>query len=514
MALFQNLRISVKLGLAFGLMIALAGMVGYLGFAGVVEVGDQMGVRYQQEIASFIAIQDAQILQLRSSRALRNTLLAQEMSERKAQKADCDKFVDQTIQQLTKAQGMLTDRRAKEEMAKAMAALPAWRDRDRDASALAAQGETARAAARMKSAAVENEALRSALVKLLEIERELAAEANARGAVASDRTRKSLLGWTSAALALALVLGWVLTRMICRPIRSAVAALEAVAGGDFSQRVVSAGKDELGVMVSSLDKALERMRTLVSNMKQLSEGLQSASHELTAASEALAQNAQADAATQHESSATLKNLSSTVSQNAERARVAAGLARESQTVAAAGGGRVDHATTAIEEAAKASRSVAAIIDTVDEIAFQTNLLALNAAVEAARAGDHGRGFAVVASEVGLLARRSAEASKQVSELIQASLGRVETGAKLVKDSGGSLRTILDSVQRMVSVAADISQASQEQAVAIDAASRALAEMDRSIHGTASQSEELAAMAASLSESARQMAESVRAFRVS
>ncbi|MBP8291107.1 MAG: methyl-accepting chemotaxis protein, partial [Chromatiaceae bacterium] len=87
-----------------------------------------------------------------------------------------------------------------------------------------------------------------------------------------------------------------------------------------------------------------------------------------------------------------------------------------------------------------------MIGVIDSIAFQTNILALNAAVEAARAGEHGRGFAVVSGEVRQLAQRSADAAKEIKNLINTSVGRIEEGSRLVQDSGAALRAIVAAVQ--------------------------------------------------------------------
>src|SRR5262249_20285704 len=152
------------------------------------------------------------------------------------------------------------------------------------------------------------------------------------------------------------------------------------------------------------------------------------------------------------------------------------------------------AVAAMGEISQSSRKITDIIGAIDEIAFQTNLLALNAAIEAARAGEQGRGFAVVATEVRNLAKRSAGAPKELKELIQDSVTKVEHGSGLVGQSGKTLEEIVSSVRRVTDLMAEIAATSQHQATGIDQVNRAVAQMDSVVQQNASQTEELYATA--------------------
>src|SRR5690606_25380842 len=128
---------------------------------------------------------------------------------------------------------------------------------------------------------------------------------------------------------------------------------------------------------------------------------------------------------------------------------------------------VRSAVDAMSEITSASKKIADIITTIDEIAFQTNLLALNAAVEAARAGEQGRGFAVVATEVRNLAQRSAAASKEIKALINDSVNKVEAGSEHVNQSGATLDEIVGSVKHVTDIVAEIAAATREQNTGLD-----------------------------------------------
>jgi methyl-accepting chemotaxis protein len=167
----------------------------------------------------------------------------------------------------------------------------------------------------------------------------------------------------------------------------------------------------------------------------------------------------------------------------------------------------------MNEIGVSSRRVVEIIAVIDEIAFQTNLLALNAAVEAARAGEHGRGFAVVASEVRSLAGRSAQAAREIKQLINDSAAKIEGGIRLVHESGATLQEIVGSVKKVTDIIAEISAASRGQAEEIEQVNLGVSGLDGLTQQNATLVEEAAAAANSLEEQARQLAEAISIFHM-
>jgi methyl-accepting chemotaxis protein len=161
----------------------------------------------------------------------------------------------------------------------------------------------------------------------------------------------------------------------------------------------------------------------------------------------------------------------------------------------------------------ASRRIADIIGVIDEIAFQTNLLALNAAVEAARAGEQGRGFAVVASEVRSLAGRSATAAKEIKDLIQDSVRKVQDGSVLVTQSGQTLEQIVASVKKVSDIVAEIAAASREQSSGIEQVNRAVMQMDELTQQNAALVEQATASSQAMADQARELNEMMNRYRV-
>ncbi|WP_229255212.1 methyl-accepting chemotaxis protein, partial [Duganella phyllosphaerae] len=142
-----------------------------------------------------------------------------------------------------------------------------------------------------------------------------------------------------------------------------------------------------------------------------------------------------------------------------------------------------------------------------------DILALNAAVEAARAGEQGRGFAVVATEVRNLAQRSATAAKEIKELIDDSVSKVDIGSRQVAEAGSTIQEVVESVRRVTDIMAEISSASDEQRTGIGQVHDAIHQMDEVTQQNAALVEQAAAAAAALQDQAHDLVEVVRIFNL-
>jgi methyl-accepting chemotaxis protein len=227
----------------------------------------------------------------------------------------------------------------------------------------------------------------------------------------------------------------------------------------------------------------------------------------------LSQRTEEQSSSLEETASSMEEMTTTVKQNADNAGQANQLAMAARDQAEKGGSVVNQAVKAMSDINDASKKIADIIGVIDDIAFQTNLLALNAAVEAARAGEQGRGFAVVASEVRSLAGRSATAAKEIKELIQDSVRKVEDGSVLVTQSGQTLEKIVASVKKVSDIVAEIAAASREQSSGIEQVNRAVMQMDELTQQNAALVEQATAASQAMAEQVRGLNQMLDRYRV-
>ncbi|CAN0624555.1 methyl-accepting chemotaxis protein Trg [Burkholderia multivorans] len=317
--------------------------------------------------------------------------------------------------------------------------------------------------------------------------------------------------------ALAILLGtafgvWI-TRSITRPINDAVKIAQTVSNGDLTSRIDPRTTDEVGQLLRALKNMNSGLAGMVSQIRTGAETISTASGQIAAGNTDLSSRTEEQAASLEQTAASMEELASTVKQNSDNAHQANQLATNASDVARRGGVAVSEVVDTMKEISASSARISEIVSMIDGIAFQTNILALNAAVEAARAGEQGKGFAVVAGEVRTLAQRSAQAAKEIKQLIEESAGKVETGAQQAERAGATMQEIVHSVQRVTDIMSGIWAASEEQSSGIDQINHAVSQMDEVTQQNAALVEEAAAAASSLQSQAGDLMRSVSSFRL-
>ncbi|MFT3816491.1 MAG: methyl-accepting chemotaxis protein [Rubrivivax sp.] len=315
----------------------------------------------------------------------------------------------------------------------------------------------------------------------------------------------------AAAPALALASAW-LEAQVARPLAVVLEQALAVAAGQPADNVHLDRVDEVGLILRAINQAGLNLLSLVDDVGEQVLGLRTAAGEISQGNADLSTRTERAAASLQQTAASMEQMSASVAQNADAVRQATRLAGEASQVAAHGGEVVGRVVATMKDIDEASHRIADIIGTIDGIAFQTNILALNAAVEAARAGEQGRGFAVVAAEVRSLARRSAEAAKQIKTLIGDSVDKVGNGTALVDDAGRTMDGIVAQARQVAGLIETIGSATIEQGNGIGEVSAAVGQLDRATQQNAALVEQSSAASAAMAARAARLAEAVAVYR--
>jgi methyl-accepting chemotaxis protein len=320
-------------------------------------------------------------------------------------------------------------------------------------------------------------------------------------------------GALAAMLAAGIAVGWLFARSITAPLAEALTVARAVAAGNLEVPVPVRGSNEIGQLMSALSGMRQHLAEVVGSVRRNAESVALASAEIAAGNADLSSRTEAQAAALEETAASMEELGQTVRSTADNAGQASRLADGASGIAARGGEVVGQVVDTMRGIEESSRRIAEIIGVIDSIAFQTNILALNAAVEAARAGEQGRGFAVVAAEVRSLAHRSADAAREIKELISASAERVSRGTALVDQAGDTMGEVVGAIRRVTEIVGEISTATAEQSSGVSQVGDAVRQMDQSTQQNAALVEQSAAAAESLRAQSRQLVDAVAIFRI-
>jgi methyl-accepting chemotaxis protein len=280
-------------------------------------------------------------------------------------------------------------------------------------------------------------------------------------------------------------------------LRSTATIADQIANGDLTVDVTPlSDKDTLGI---ALKRMVEKLRDVIADAITSADNVAAGSQQMSATAEQLNQGATEQASSTEEASASMEEMAATIKQSADNAAQTEKIARQSAADAIASG-------EAVNNAVEAMQTIAEKIMVVQEIARQTDLLALNAAVEAARAGEHGRGFAVVASEVRKLAERSQAAAAEISTLSG-------TTVKAAQSAGEMLGKLVPDIQRTAELVEEISAGSREQNAGANQINTAIQQLDKVTQQNTSAAEQMSATSEELASQAEQLQSAISYFRI-
>jgi methyl-accepting chemotaxis protein len=510
---FRNLKTIAKLMLAFILLSGFMGAVGYEGVLAANTLNTMLNDLYEHQMLGLSVVKEANVVMREIGQNAREGIVSNDKTEIEGIRSEVEKLCTGLNDELGRAEKTLSAEEDKARMARIKQALPEYEKNVKEMVRLSAANDDRSAAEMMRKTRPIEEQIDRDLSDLSQGKEKEGKQTYDDSDAVYFHLRTKLISIVCIAAFLSMSAGFLIARMISKPLVATVGVLEKMAAGDLTASLEVDTTDEVGKMANALNRATEAMRSALTEVRKSADNTSNSAQELASASEQLASGAQEQASSLEETTATLEQITSTVKQNADNAKQASQVASGSRDAAEQGGKVVSDAVAAMAAINQSSKSIADIITTIDEIAFQTNLLALNAAVEAARAGEQGRGFAVVAAEVRNLAQRSATSAKEIKHLIQDSVRKVENGSDLVNKSGDTLREIVGSVKRVNDIVAEIAAASHEQSIGIEQVNKAMIQMDQVTQTNSSQTEELSATAQNLAAHGEELQALVGRFRL-
>lgn len=318
-----------------------------------------------------------------------------------------------------------------------------------------------------------------------------------------EQTRSINLLIIAIAIVTSLGLGFLIGRSLTSQLGGEPAYAEEVitkvAAGDLTVQVRLHPNDQHS-MLFAISQMVSKLSEIIAEVRSSADTLSSASEQMSATSQSLSQASSEQAASIEQTSAAMEQMSASISQNNDNSKITEGIAGQSAQKAIRGG-------KAVGETVLAMRQIAEKISIIDDIAYQTNLLALNAAIEAGRAGEHGRGFAVVAAEVRKLAARSQTAAKEIGEVATSSV-------RLAEQAGHLLDEIVPGIQRTSELVQEIAAASNEQSAGAGEINDAISQITMATQQNAAASEELSSTSEELTHQAMQLQELIAYFQIS
>ena len=498
--MFKNLKIGVKLGCGFAVVLILLAVVALVGLLRVNELSRQIDDLVHDKMVKVKNANDVADHLAAIARAQRNILIYKTDEKTKEQVARIEtrrKDIAGVVEQMEKLHYSESGRKYFDDLKDKRKTYLGYQTSFEDAVKAKSWDES------MK---IFDEHLRptyDAYLKSLsdwtDHEDEASKKVGDAAAALATSTATLVIALALAAIALGAAMAFLVTRSITKPLNEAMGVADALAEGNLTVKIEVDSKDETGQLKQSMSNMVGKLSHIIGEVNTASEALNNAAGQVSQTAQALSQSSSQQAASVEETTASVEQMSASINQNTDNAKITDTMATKAATEAERGG-------EAVTKTVDAMKQIAGKIGIIDDIAYQTNLLALNAAIEAARAGEHGKGFAVVAAEVRKLAERSQVAAQEIGELASNSVGMAEQAGKLLHEMVPSIKKTSDLVQ-------EIAAASQEQSAGVGQINGAMGQLSKATQQNASASEELAATAEEMGGQAGQLTELMAFFKI-
>ena len=269
---------------------------------------------------------------------------------------------------------------------------------------------------------------------------------------------------------------------------------------DFTDyiEVVDNYKDDMKLLMESINLLGKELANSAKNNYDNGETLEESASTMTSSMNNLAEKANEQAASLEETAAALEEITSITRNNTQNATKMATLGQVVKKSVLSGEELASKTASSMDEINEKVKAINSAITVIDQIAFQTNILSLNAAVEAATAGEAGKGFAVVAQEVRNLANRSAEAAKEIKNLVEEANIKTNDGKLISSDMIEGYKELNKNISETINIIEDVSAASKEQMLGIEQINQTVNMLDRVTQENAFESNQIKEISQSVS----------------